>query len=131
MNIKEFKNFVWEEEAIVLDMPYFYFRKYSIPICWSLNCIFMLYIFSLFHSGSWQWCVTHCFYLGAIVCEIFCLKEFGRRPWKSSKASYYLELLLYLYLCLHSSALYMSTLHWLDKFFACLVNSQLSIISTK
>ena len=33
MNIKEFKNFVWEEEAIVLDMPYFYFRKYSIPIC--------------------------------------------------------------------------------------------------
>ena len=125
---KEFQQFVWEEEWKVLDMPYFYFRKYWIPICWNCNLIF--YTFSLFHSGSWQWCITHNFYLGTFVHEIFCLKDIGRRPWKSSKASYYLELLLYLY-CLHSSALYMSTLHWLDKFFACLVNSQLSIISTK
>ena len=104
---KEFQQFVWEEEWKVLDMPYFYFRKYWIPIC--LNCNLIFYTFSLFHSGRWQWCITHNFYLGTFVHEIFCLKEFGRRPWKSSKASYYLELLLYLY-CLHSSALYMSSL---------------------
>ena len=51
MNGKEFKNFVWEEEWIVLDMPYFYFRKYSFPKCWSLNCNFILYILAFFILG--------------------------------------------------------------------------------
>ena len=25
---KDFQQFVWEEEVKILDMPYFYFRKY-------------------------------------------------------------------------------------------------------
>ena len=32
---KKFNQFVFEVEEKVLDMPYFYFRKYSFPICWS------------------------------------------------------------------------------------------------
>ena len=75
MYTKEFTNFVWEEKWIVLDMPYFYFRKYSFPKCWSFNCNFMLYIFSLFHPGPWQWCITHSFHLGAIICKISWLKR--------------------------------------------------------
>ena len=47
MHTKQFKNFVWEEEAIVLDMQYFYFRKYCFPICWSLNWI-SYYLFLAF-----------------------------------------------------------------------------------
>ena len=75
MDTKKFKNFEWEEEVQILEMPYFYFRKHSFPICVGLNCNFMLYIFSLFHSGPWQSCITYSFDLRAVICEIFCLKS--------------------------------------------------------
>ena len=51
MDTEEFKNFVWEEEVIVLDMPYFYFRKYSFPI-WSLISNFFFSAFIILGFGS-------------------------------------------------------------------------------
>ena len=41
-----------------------------VEISFEISC----YILSLYHSGPWQWCLTHGFHWGTFVCKIFCLK---------------------------------------------------------
>ena len=78
-----------------------------------------LNILSLYHPGNWQWRITNSFHLGAIICEIFCLKrvldfgtserlwgEFQTSNFKKSKSIIYLELLIItmsICRCLHST----------------------------
>ena len=78
-----------------------------------------LNILSLYHPGNWQWRITHSFHLGAIICEIFCLKrvldfgtserlwgEFQTSNFKKSKSIIYLELLIITYVYMSLSTLY-------------------------
>ena len=74
---KEFKNFVWEEEWIVLDMPYFYFRKYSFPKCWSLNCNIMLHILAFFILGLGSGLSLIVFIFEQLFVKYFGWKKFG------------------------------------------------------
>ena len=57
MDTKEFTNFDWEEKWIVLDMQYFYFRKYSFSIYWRLNWNFMFKHFK--PLSSWELAVAY------------------------------------------------------------------------
>ena len=88
------------------------------------------YIFSLYHSGHWQWCITHSFYLWTFVCEIFnlniksgllrgfdikgeLLDGLGEDPQKSQG----------IIINYFTSFTYVYTLHlWMDKFLSCWVN---------
>ena len=65
MYTSEFNAFVWEQEAKILDLPYFYLGIYKFPFC----CVVwnVIDILSLWHFGRWQWCITHSFYLGKFV----------------------------------------------------------------
>ena len=66
MYTSEFNAFVWEQEAKILDLPYFYLGIYKFPFC-CVVWINVIDILSLWHFGRWQWCITHSFYLGKFV----------------------------------------------------------------
>ena len=48
MYTADFNHFAWEEEAKILDMPYFYLGKYWVPFCCTLNAN-LLFIFEAFY----------------------------------------------------------------------------------
>ena len=39
-----FNQFAWEEEAKILDLPYFYLGKYRVPFCRTLNANLFLHL---------------------------------------------------------------------------------------
>ena len=66
MYASEFNAFVWEQEAKVLDLPYFYLGIYKFPFC-CVVWINVIDILSLWHFGNWQWRITHSFYFRKFV----------------------------------------------------------------